>query len=133
MMMEGEEEATPRVWLVLLLAFFAACGVVLDVLACVFWGGWWLILVAVIFALLPLPAFFSKRYGDPFNDSSYGKDIAHFWTGLLGSSGLGLPLMLLHSGYVLWTGVLVGLLGGVVIGSSVTGFLYFFYNQKPDF
>jgi len=131
-MMLEEDEEKPRVWLILLLALAAAVGITLDILACVFWGGWWLILVVVVFAFLPLPAFLCKRYGDPFSDSSYGNDIAHFWTGLLASSGLALPLMLLHAGIVRTTGVITGLIGGAVVGASVAAYLFFFHRKSAE-
>src|SRR5690349_6283843 len=63
-----EETEKPRILYIIGLAFMCAVGVLIEVLASVFWGGWWLIFVVLGYALIPLPNLLCKRIGgDPFS------------------------------------------------------------------
>jgi hypothetical protein len=132
MFFDDEESAKPRLWVILAFAFAMSIGVLLVVLAGVLFKAWWLILTAVIFLFFPVPHMLKRRYGDPFNDSKFSDDMALFWTGLLGTSGLALPATLLHAEIILPAGFWMGIVGGLVIAASGVGYIYVFHRKPAD-
>jgi hypothetical protein len=77
--MDDGEETKPRMLWIIILAFTAAIGVLIEVIASVFFGGWWLIFVVMAFGLIPLPNFCCQRIGgDPF---ATGNSLFHISNG----------------------------------------------------
>ncbi len=65
--MDEDSESKPKLLWIIGLAFLASLGVLIEVIASVFFGAWWLIFVVMAFGLIPLPNFCCQRIGgDPF-------------------------------------------------------------------
>lgn len=134
-MWEDEGETKPRLWVVLAFAVLMTTGVLLVVLAAALFKGWWLILTAAIFLLFPLPHVLKGRFGsDGFTDgpATINEDMSLFWTGLLGTSGLALPAVLLHSGIIQSEGFWLGLSGGIIIAAAGCGYIYVFHRRSSS-
>jgi hypothetical protein len=99
---ESDSFSKCKLPIILGLSFGCAIGILLEVLACVYFSsGWWLIIVIFIFGFMPLPRFWSRSCGDdPLNPTNTWKIISNFWTGILAGSGIALPLMLAHAKYI---------------------------------
>jgi hypothetical protein len=133
-MFEEEENPKWRLLSVVGLAFLFAVGMLMEILCGVLYKAWWLILIVVIFAFVPLPTFFCGRCSlDPFSQRGlHWKDWGNFFTGLLVAAGLGLPFMMVHNKIIQYQGLLMGLAGGILVCASVSLFIYIFHRKRDD-
>jgi len=127
----------PLVIVLLVLAFFVAIGIILDILACVLWMNWWPIFVIVFYTLAPLPNIVFAQCADPSTSESFldtrarsWKDTGFFITGILIFSGLGLPIVLYHSNVIELGQLLLALGGGVITYAAFVVYIHFFHPSK---
>lgn len=132
-----ESEAPKRPVLIIIgLSFLFTIGLLLEILSCIFWGGWWLIFVVFIFGFVPLPTFFCGRYAenDPIGTNGlHFRDWGNFFTGFLISAGLGLPLMMAHTQMIRTEGLIAGLIGGVLVCVAVSLYILKFLPKNQEF
>jgi len=131
--MEDFEETKPKLIYIIGLAFLAAIGVLIEVVASVFYGGWWLVFVVLAFGLIPLPNFCCKRIGgDPFATGKAFNDWGNFLTGVLIVVGLGVPVVLAHIKVIRIEGLITALCGGFVVLASISIYLWKFHKHSHN-
>jgi hypothetical protein len=100
---------------------------------------WWPLFVLACFLLAPMPhVLFGWCYsGDEFmelvDERSRGlRDVADFLTGVALTSGIGLPIILLHTKVIALGPMLMSMVGGFVIYISVVSYVYVCHKQHHD-
>eukprot|EP01089_Gocevia_fonbrunei_P005892 TRINITY_DN1638_c0_g1_i3.p2 TRINITY_DN1638_c0_g1~~TRINITY_DN1638_c0_g1_i3.p2 ORF type:complete len:138 (+),score=24.24 TRINITY_DN1638_c0_g1_i3:198-611(+) len=128
----------PLIVSLIVLAFFVAIGIGLDILACALWANWWPILVIIFYTLAPLPNLMFAHCADPvgegFMDSRARawKDTGFFITGMFIFSGLGLPIVLYHTEVIALGQMLLALGGGLITYTAFVIYIHFFHPTKAQ-
>jgi len=131
--MDDDEQQKPKLLWIIGLSFVAAVGVLIEVIASVFFGGWWLIFVVMAFGLIPLPNFCCKRIGgDPLATGKAFSDWGNFLTGVLVVAGLGVPIILAHVQIIRVEGLITAICGGIVVMASICIYLWKFHRIHSD-
>jgi len=131
--MDDIDENKPRLLIIIGLAFLAAVGVLIEVIASVFFGAWWLVFVVLTFGIIPLPNFLCKRFGgDPFATGKAFDDWGNFLTGILFVVGIGVPILLAHVRIIRIEGLITSIVGGIIVGTSITLYLWKFHKQREE-
>jgi Vacuolar protein sorting 55 len=116
----------------------------LNILACaLFDHGWWTFFVVIAYIGAPLPDLLCTRcregYSDYDEDEGWRsccmkgwRDGAYFVTGFLLVSGLALPLVLAHNEVVGVPTMIMSLIGGLLVYSSVVLYLKIVHKSDDD-
>ncbi|KAI9500840.1 vacuolar protein sorting 55 [Coemansia spiralis] len=122
------------VWIVILSVCLAA-GFLLSILSCALYGNWWPLLVVFMFAISPVPNAVFGRFvsSDPLADvSSSVADFGRFLTSVLVVSGLGLPVVLAHSGIIANAAMVMSVVGGGLVYGTIIVYATVF-RERQDF
>ncbi|KAI9049626.1 hypothetical protein LZ554_006651 [Drepanopeziza brunnea f. sp. 'monogermtubi'] len=117
------------------LSFVLAIGFLLVILSCALFHQYLPLLVVATYVLAPLPNWVCGRCANPddFVESSAGSaivDFGRFCTGFLCLMGVALPILLAHSGIILWAAAIMSIIGGVLIYGTIIAFGMFFEEES---
>lgn len=128
---------------IIALSFVLACGFLLVILSCALWNNFLPLVPTTFFLLAPLPNAIARKLagGEDYivdNDGGDGSatasiDFAHWVTGFMLTSALGMPAQLAHVGLVTTPAAVMGVLGGALIYGSIVVYGRFFSNTREDF
>ncbi|KAM0750093.1 vacuolar protein sorting 55 [Meredithblackwellia eburnea MCA 4105] len=122
---------------IILLSFVLALSFLLIILSCALWSNWLPLLVAIIFALAPLPNFIFSLCSpsDSFTEdySSGPVDFGHFLTSCFLVSGVALPAVLARSGVIAEMAGWMSGIGGAVGYATIITYSHFFSIQLDGF
>ncbi|KAJ1801342.1 Vacuolar protein sorting-associated protein 55 [Coemansia sp. RSA 2399] len=113
-----------------------AAGFLLSILSCALYGNWWPLVVVFTYALAPLPNAIFGQYvsSDPLADvSSSVADFGRFVTSILVVSGLGLPVVLAHSGIITNAAMAMSVMGGILVYGTIIVYSSLFRGHSQDF
>ncbi|ORY47678.1 vacuolar protein sorting 55 superfamily protein [Rhizoclosmatium globosum] len=115
---------------IIALAFSLSVGILLVVLSSALYSNWLPLLVVLTYVLAPIPNWVCKRLAgnsDYFSDDNRGiLETGYFMTSVFVVSGVGLPLVLAHSGLITVMAMYLSLTGGVMIYLTILGYIKFF-------
>lgn len=116
------------------LSFVLAIGFLLVILSCALWKVYYPLLVVATYVLAPIPNWICSRCANPddFVESSGNAilDLGRFCTGFLVVMGIALPAVLAHS-HLIETGAMVMcIIGGLLIYSTIVSFGLFFQEEQ---
>ncbi|KAG4418892.1 vacuolar protein sorting 55 [Cadophora sp. DSE1049] len=115
------------------LSFVLAIGFLLVILSCALFHQYLPLLVVATYVLAPLPNWICGRCANPddFVESSGNAvvDFGRFCTGFLVLMGIALPVLLAHSGIILWYAAVMSIIGGVLIYGTIIAFGMFFEEE----
>ncbi|KAH7310028.1 vacuolar protein sorting 55-domain-containing protein [Rhexocercosporidium sp. MPI-PUGE-AT-0058] len=131
------------------LSFVLAIGFLLVILSCALFHQYLPLLVVATYILAPLPNWICGRCANPddFVESSGNAvvDFGRFCTGFLVLMGIdssklkdmltpslptALPVLLAHSGIILWYAAVMSIVGGVLIYGTIIAFGMFFEEES---
>ncbi|KAK2628735.1 hypothetical protein QTJ16_001838 [Diplocarpon rosae] len=118
------------------LSFVLAIGFLLVILSCALFHQYLPLLVVATYVLAPLPNWICGRCANPddFVESAGNAvvDFGRFCTGFLVLMGVALPVLLAHSGIILWIAAVMSIVGGALIYGTIIAFGMFF-EQESEF
>ncbi|PIA16424.1 vacuolar protein sorting 55 [Coemansia reversa NRRL 1564] len=120
---------------IVVLSMCLAAGFLLSILSCALYGNWWPLVVVFTYALAPVPNAVFGHYvsSDPLADvSSSVADFGRFLTAVLVVSGLGLPLVLAHTGIISSVAMVMSVTGGVLVYGTIIAYGALF-RERQDF
>lgn len=122
---------------VIFLSFVLAISFLLVILSCTLYSNYLPLLVALIFALAPLPNFLFSRcvVADDFSgDYSSGPvDFGRFLTSIFLCSGFALPFVLAHTGVIADMAGWMSAVGGAVGYATIITYGHFFALQIDEY
>ncbi|KAL3902176.1 MAG: hypothetical protein SGCHY_000027 [Lobulomycetales sp.] len=120
------------------LSLLLSIGILSCILSCALWANWLPLLPLLVFVLAPIPNLLCSRLHASaatfFSSSSPSHgflETGYFITAFLVSSGLGLPLVLLHSGAITFWAMLLSVIGGSMVYATIVGYMALFI-ASPD-
>ncbi|RKP13924.1 vacuolar protein sorting 55, partial [Piptocephalis cylindrospora] len=119
---------------IIALAFLLACGFLLIILSCSLYGNWWPLLVALTFAIAPIPNRLCLRCGiseDLLEDTQSGFiDAGIFITSILLVSGVSLPILLSRASVIQVGAAIQCILGGSMVYGTIVAYNRFFSHEE---
>ena len=122
---------------IIFLSLILSTGILATILSCAVFGNWLPLFSSLAYLLAPLPnLIFGSLAGN--NDSIFGNEntglveIGYFMTSFLLVFGAGIPLILLHSGKIVFASALLSIIGGALVYVTIVGYLFYFSNQTDQ-
>jgi len=121
---------------IIALSFVLAIGFLLVILSSALWSNYLPLLVVATFVCAPLPNAIAGRCASPDDFTAEGSgqgalDFGRFATGFLVVMGIALPVMLAHTGLIVFPAMIMSITGGVLIYGTIITFTKFF--REDDF
>ena len=121
-------------WQTLCLAMSFTVAVFLHILSCALYDNWWLMLILIGYALMPIPLclFARANAGDIFDSHKGAQHWAEFTTTMLISVIVGVPFILVHLNIVELGAALLELAGFLLICMTVGIGFFFAHSNESD-
>ncbi|OAV88594.1 hypothetical protein PTTG_01514 [Puccinia triticina 1-1 BBBD Race 1] len=123
---------------IIFLSIILALGFLLVILSCALWAEWLPLLVALTFFTAPIPNMIASSYcgGADYelsiDYSSIPKETADFFTSVLLTTGVALPLVLAHSDLINQSACYMSMAGGALVYGTIVTYSHFF-SPKDEF
>ncbi|CAH7688773.1 vacuolar protein sorting 55 [Phakopsora pachyrhizi] len=116
---------------IIFLSIVLALGFLLVILSCALWGQWLPLLAALTFFISPLPKFLASNcmgsdYELSADYSNVPLETADFFTSMLLTTGVALPLVLAHSDIINQSACYMSIAGGALVYTTITVYSHFF-------
>ncbi|KLJ07794.1 hypothetical protein EMPG_16737 [Blastomyces silverae] len=119
---------------IIALSFVLAIGFLLVILSAALWHNYLPLLVVATYVIAPLPNWICGRCANPddFMESAGSAvvDFGRWCTGFLVVMGIALPALLAHSGAIQIPAMVMSILGGLLIYTTIISFSMFFQEQE---
>lgn len=120
---------------IIALSFVLAIGFLLVILSSALFGNYLPLLVVATYVIAPLPNAICGRWARPDdftaeNDGSAVVDFGRFMTGFLVVMGIALPIMLAHCAVITMPAMVMSIVGGLLIYSTIISFTMFFQDNE---
>ncbi|EEQ90120.1 hypothetical protein RJZ56_006785 [Blastomyces dermatitidis] len=119
---------------IIALSFVLAIGFLLVILSAALWHNYLPLLVVATYVIAPLPNWICGRCANPddFMESAGSAvvDFGRWCTGFLVVMGVALPTLLAHSGAIQIPAMVMSILGGLLIYTTIISFSMFFQEQE---
>jgi hypothetical protein len=115
-------------------AVLAAIGVLLNVLACVFWDNFIVLLCLVFYFVAPIPHLLCGRLAsDDFGSGDDPWDTrSSFFTAAMTVSGFAFPAILAHAGVITVGAMALSMGGSLLIYATIIIYLHVFHKKDND-
>jgi hypothetical protein len=120
---------------IITLAFMLATAILLVILSCALDNNWLPLLVVLTYVLAPIP----NRIAKAMSQRDYGEihggnlEIGYFFTSIFITTGFGIPLVLNHAEVITNHAMIMSIIGGLLIYSTILGYMFFFTEQVEDY
>lgn len=118
---------------IFVLSCVLSLGFVLIVLSGALYENWLTLVVVAMFLLAPLPnSLCGHATSDDFMSDAPDllADFGRFMTGFFLTSGVALPVVFAHVGLIHFNAMLMSLVGGAIVYTSIITFGTFFYESE---
>jgi len=122
---------------IILLSFVLAVGFLLIILSCTLWANWLPLIVALTFAVAPLPnALFAHCGSNDLTAEDEGSgaiDFGRFITSLTVVTGFALPLILAHAQIIRPAACVMSIIGGALVYGTILAYTAAFNQGEEEF
>ncbi|KAF2858457.1 vacuolar protein sorting 55 [Piedraia hortae CBS 480.64] len=119
---------------IIILSFVLAIGILLVILSSALWQNYLPLLVVGVYIVAPIPNWICSRAGQRFDilDAEQGnyEDLGRFLTAFFVVMGIALPLVLFHTDQIRTEAMIMSIIGGLLIYSTIVAFGLFFSREE---
>ncbi|GAB7365432.1 hypothetical protein MBLNU230_g6508t1 [Neophaeotheca triangularis] len=119
---------------IIVLSFILAIGFLLVILSSALFKNYLPLLVVATYVLAPVPNWICGKAGgqDDFMDSGSSSvvELGRFMTGFMVVMGVALPVVLAHCDLIRVEAMVMSIIGGLLIYSTIISFTMFFQEQE---